>query len=86
MYLAAAAMCAAQYRQQPPRWLPRAMLLISVVWIIILLPSIVGKVSLAEIFASIRMQTKAVEEAREIGGLFLVGVWAAVLTYRQRQH
>jgi hypothetical protein len=29
------------------------------------------------------MQTRAVEEAREIGGLFLVGVWAAALSYRQ---
>jgi hypothetical protein len=84
MYLAAAAMCATQFRNNPPRWLPPALVAISVIWIGVLLPSIVGQVSIAEIFASISMQTLAVEEAREIGGLFLVGLWAAVLSYRQR--
>lgn len=84
MYLAAAAMCAIQFRQKPPRWLPRVLLLFSVAWIGVLLPSIIGQVSLTEIFASIRMQTRAVEEAREIGGLVLVGLWAGVLSYNQR--
>ena len=84
IYLAAAAMCALQFRRNPPVWLPRALLAISVVWMGALLPSIVGQVSLQEIFASISMQTQAVEEAREIGGLLLVGLWAAVLSYRQR--
>jgi hypothetical protein len=84
MYLAAAVMCAAQFRTNPPRWMPRIVLVISVIWMGALLPSIVGQVSLQEIFASISMQTKAVEEAREIGGLFLVGLWAGVLSYRQR--
>lgn len=84
MYLAAAAMCAMQFRKNPPRWLPRALLLFSMVWIGALLPSIIGQVSLTEIFASIRMQTQAVEEAREIGGLVLVGLWAGVLSYAQR--
>ena len=84
IYLAAAMMCAAQYRQHPPRWLPRILLAVSVAWSIALLPSIVGQVSPEEIFASISMRTQAVEEAREIGGLLLVGLWAAVLSYRQR--
>lgn len=82
MYLAAAGMCIAQMRNRLPRWLPPTLLAISLGWIIWLLPSIVGQVSLAEIFASISMQTKAVEEAREIGGLCLVGFWAGVLSYR----
>ena len=84
MYLAAAGMCAMQFRKNPPRWLPRSLLLISVVGTGALLPGIVGQVSLREIFASISMQTRAVEEAREIGGLLLVGLWAGVLSYRQR--
>jgi hypothetical protein len=83
MYLAAATMCALQFRRNPPRWPAPVLLVTSVIWIGLLLPSIVGQVSLAEIFASISMQTRAVEEAREIGGLFLVGVWAAALSYRQ---
>lgn len=84
MYLAAAVMCAVQFRANPPLWLPRTMLAISAVWIVALMPSIVGQVSLEEVFASISMQTKAVEEAREIGGLFLAGLWAGVLSFRQR--
>jgi hypothetical protein len=85
IYLAAVAMCILQFRPHPPRWLAPALVVISVMWILTLLPSVVGKVPLADIFASLRMQTRAVEEAREIGGLCLVGLWAAVLTVRQRR-
>jgi hypothetical protein len=85
IYLAAAGMCALQMRNKLPRWLPLALLLTSVAWIGMLLPSIVGQVSLAEVFESITMKTKAVEEAREIGGLILVGLWAAALVYRERR-
>ena len=77
-------MCALQFRRNPPRWLAPALVAISVVWIGMLLPRIVGQVSLEEIFASISMRTRAVEEAREIGGLSLVILWAAVLWHRQR--
>ena len=84
LYLAAAGMCAIQFHENPPRWLPQSLLLMSVAGTIALLPNIVGQVSLREIFASISMQTQAVEEAREIGGLFLIGLWAGVLSYRQR--
>lgn len=84
IYLASAGMCAAQFRRNPPRWLPRVLLSISVVWIVFLLPSLIGKVSVEEILASVSMKTTAVEEAREIGGLILVGFWAGVLSYRQR--
>jgi transmembrane protein TMEM220 len=85
VYLAAALMCALQFRTTPPLWLSRTLLVISVVWMGALLPSIVGQVSPQEIFESISMKTRAVEEAREIGGLFLVTLWAGVLTYRQRK-
>ena len=84
IYLAGAAMCAAQYRKKQPRWLPPALLGITTVWILFLLPAIIGQVSITEIFESISMKTKAVEEAREIGGLALVTVWAAVLTFRKQ--
>lgn len=84
MYLTAAAMCVAQARHKQPRWLPPGLLLVSVAGIVLLLPNIVGQVSLHEIFASVTMQTRAVEEAREIGGLLLVVIWASVLTWYQR--
>ena len=84
MYLAAAAMCTLQFRRNPPRWLAPVLVAISVAWIAALLPNIIGQVSIQEIFASISMRTRAVEEAREIGGLSLVILWAAVLWHRQR--
>jgi hypothetical protein len=84
LYLAAAVMCIIEFRLEPPRWPPRVLAVVSVVWIGTLLPSIVGQVSVEDIFASIAMRTNAVEQAREIGGLLLVGLWAGVLSYRGR--
>jgi hypothetical protein len=62
---------------------PRLLLIICLVWIGTLVPHILGKTSLAEIFASVSMQTREVEEAREIGGLLLVALWSAVLSFRR---
>lgn len=84
IYLAAAGMCVMQYRTLSPRWLPAALLCICAVWIAFLLPAIIGQVSLTEIFESVSMRTRAVEEAREIGGLSIVATWAAVLTFKSR--
>jgi hypothetical protein len=78
IYLAAAAMCALQFRAHPPLWLPATLIVICVIWIATLLP-VVRKVRLKDIFASLRMETVEVEEAREIGGLCIVALWAAVL-------
>ena len=72
IYLFAAGMCIARMRKKQQRWLPRTLLVVSLLWMGSLLPHIVGQTSLAEVFASISMQSKAVEEAREIGGLFEV--------------
>lgn len=84
LYLAAASMCAFEFRLHPPRWPPRVLAGASVVWICTLLPSLVGQVSIDDIFASIHMTTNTVEQPREIGGLALVGLWAGVLSYRKR--
>jgi hypothetical protein len=84
IYLTAAAMCVAQHRRRLSRWPPLFLLIICLVWISVLLPSIVGQVSLQEVIESISMKTKAVEEAREVGGLALVALWAAVTTYHLR--
>ncbi|MAT95130.1 MAG: hypothetical protein CME59_21375 [Halioglobus sp.] len=81
IYLAAGAMCLAWFARRCPRWLPMLLLLACLLWIGTLLPGL-GSASVDEIFASISMQTRAVEEAREIGGLALVALWATVLTLR----
>ncbi|MCR9106370.1 MAG: transmembrane 220 family protein [Gammaproteobacteria bacterium] len=82
LYLAAALMCAAQYRRKLARWVPLALLLTSLAWIATLLPGLAGTVSWSEVFASLGMRTRAIEEAREIGGLALVALWSGVLLAR----
>ena len=79
IYLVAAYMCIARFRKHQTKWLPPALLVISLVWIGMLLPDIVGQVSMPEIVESISMRTHKVEEAREIGGLMLVAIWSGVL-------
>ena len=82
IYTAAAALCLARFLVPLPRWLPASLLAISLAWIGLLLPKVVGQVSVGEVFESITMRTRAVEEAREIGGLLLVAAWSAVLMLR----
>ena len=55
---------------------------VALVWSLSLLPSIIGQVSFAEIFDSISMKTEGVEEAREIGGLWLIAIWNFYLASR----
>lgn len=83
IYLAAAGMCIAWLRRRLPRWYPAVLVVTCLLWMGSLLPSVVGQVSPSELFESISMKTRSVEEAREIGGLALVAVWAAVLMHRR---
>ncbi|MDX1734928.1 MAG: transmembrane 220 family protein [Halioglobus sp.] len=85
VYIAAAWMCVAQFRNRQPRWLPAALLLLTLGWMATLLPALTGDVSWADIFDSVSMKTRAVEEAREIGGLALIALWAAVLALHTRR-
>lgn len=83
LYTAAAAMCLAwQLRSTPPA-MPILLLVISLAWLGSLLPAL-GGVSLDDLFASVSMRTREVEEAREIGGLALVALWSAILLHRGR--
>jgi len=82
VYLAAAGMCLLQFRKQRQRLLPALLLVGSLLWAGSLLPGFIGQATPAEIFASVTMQTRAVEEAREFGGLLLVALWAGVLGFR----
>jgi len=78
-YLLAAYMCFAQFQGHLNRAVPGILLFGALLWILFTLPTIVGEVSWGEVFESVSMKTRAVEEAREIGGLTLVAIWAGVL-------
>ncbi len=83
IYLAASTLCVLAYGNNPVRIVAALLVAVSLVWIGILLPSL-GAVSLDEIFESVSMQTKSVEEAREIGGLALVALWSTVLAVTRK--
>jgi hypothetical protein len=83
IYMAAAIMCIDWFRKRLRRWYAPTLLVISLMWIGTLLPSVLGKVSLSELIESLSMQTRSVEEAREIGGLLLVAIWSGVLMHRR---
>lgn len=84
LYLSAATMCAVRLCKQLPQWLPGVLFVISLLWMAALLPGIVGQVTPGEVVASISMQTTAVEEAREMGGLALVALWSGIIALRHR--
>jgi len=85
VYLSAAVMCVTGFRDNPIPWFPPLLLLLGIAWMAFLATEFVGEVSVAEVTASIRMQSDAVEEAREVGGLAIVCFWAACLSIRQRR-
>jgi hypothetical protein len=62
------------------RLLPALVGLGALVWAGTIAPSVVGRVSLGELFQSYGMLSTAVEEGREMGGLLIVAAWMAVLT------
>ena len=78
VYLAASMLCVLAYSSNPVRLVAALLCGVSLTWIAILVPGLEGA-SLDEIFESVSMQTRAVEEAREIGGLALVAIWSGVL-------
>lgn len=79
IYLAAATMCLISLVHRQRVWLPLVLFVISLGWATLILSSVVGQVSLGEVVDSLTMKTRAVEEAREIGGLLLVALWAAIV-------
>ncbi|MEM1112212.1 MAG: transmembrane 220 family protein [Pseudomonadota bacterium] len=87
IYLTAAGLCLDQFIGPRLTWLPPALLALCLVWLLFLLPAIIGQVSPSEVFESVSMQTRAVEEAREIGGLAMVALWAGIVMVRRgRSH
>ena len=78
VYLAAATLCLDQLYRKRLGVLVWGLAFVCVAWIGCLLPHIFGPVSIAEILDSISMKTRAIEEAREIGGLSLVLLWALI--------
>ena len=86
LYGLAAGCCVAFYLQSLYWPVSAVLAAAALAWCLWLLPQFIGQVELRDIFASLRMQTEAVEEAREAGGTLLVALWMLILSvYRYRQ-
>jgi len=79
IYSAAAGLCVARFVRRQRQWLAALLCCASLIWIGTLLPAVLGQVSPADVVESISMQTRAVEEAREIGGLMMIALWSGLL-------
>jgi len=53
--------------------------LVSILWMLTLLPALAENVSWQEVFGSLAMLNDSVEEVREIGGLLFILIWSITL-------
>jgi hypothetical protein len=79
IYGLAALLCLLKLLARPVKTPAIILGMIAMAWLLALIPRVIGETTIDEVFASITMQTQAVEEAREIGGLLIVVAWMFVL-------
>lgn len=60
-------------------WVPAVIGGIALVWAGFIAPDVIGRIPWSSIFARFEMESSAVENAREMGGLLIVTVWTAGL-------
>jgi hypothetical protein len=78
IYGAAAAVSGLEIRRRAPAWAPAAVALIALVWAASLYYR-AHDVPISSMFAEWEMRDLRVEEAREMYGLTIVGVWMIVI-------
>ena len=65
------------------RWEPGAILALATIgWGVTIAPRVIGKVPFMSMFGAWEMKNMGIEESREMYGLFMIGVWCAILAYR----
>jgi hypothetical protein len=78
IYGAAAAVCGLEIRRRAPAWAAAALALIALVWAGSLYYR-AQEVPISSLFAEWEMRDLRIEEAREMYGLTIVGVWMIVI-------
>ena len=79
-YLTAFACCVAFARGRLRAWFAYAVAGIALLWSLTLVPTVVTHPPpLADVFGDVKMYAPGVEEAREAGGLWLIGAWLLTL-------
>lgn len=78
IYVVAAAVCGLEIRRRAPAWAPAAVALIAFVWAGTLYYR-AHEVPISSLFAEWEMRDLRIEEAREMYGLTIIGVWMIVI-------
>ena len=79
VYLAAAVVCGLEVRRRTKVWQPLALLLVTFIWAGYLAFRAYD-VPIGALFAEWEMKNLRIEEAREMYGLMIVGIWMMVIT------
>ena len=74
IYAAAAAVCGLEVRRRTPIWVPLVVALVALVWAGSLYVR-ASEVPIGSLFAEWEMRDLRIEEAREMYGLAILGVW-----------
>lgn len=83
IYVAAAAVCGLEIRRRTPLWAPPALALITLVWAGSIYYRVRG-VPVSLLFAEWEMRDLRIEEAREMHGLAIVGMWMLAIVIVRR--
>ena len=84
VYLAAAIVCVLRLGGSGHAWLAAtAEAVICLVWALFLLPSVVGQVSLGDLFQEMEPEGGPIEVGRELGGLLIIGAWMTVVAFER---
>lgn len=87
LYGVAAAVCGLEIRRRAPAWAPMSLAVIALVWAGTIFSRVHG-VPISSLFAEWEMRDLRIEEAREMYGLTIVGIWMLVMVIvrRARSH
>ncbi len=80
IYGAALAVCVLEILGRNRWYFPAMVGAITLVWALMLVSQVLGKVAFSELFEAWEMKDQRVEVAREMGGLLIVAFWMMVLT------
>ena len=79
IYVAAAVVCGLEIRRAAPAWAPAVVALIALAWAGALYHR-ANEVPIGSLFAEWEMRDLRIEEAREMYGLTIVGIWMIVIS------
>lgn len=70
---------------RPSRALASAVAAVALLWAATIVPRVVGKVPVGDMFGAWEMQNAGIEESREMYGLLLIAFWMALIALRGRR-